>query len=251
MVTNVSGIQSVNSSTTEENRTWEITGIGGLMMWREEAKWLSIFTAILKTLTAEMYPSVPQHDLMIRAGSEGNDVCFHHQTLKAALIKVSSLLFRNALIFTPPLSTPRLFFFRFASEDLLVLHLRNSPLITGESSRGPRRREFWEAAARIKVLDFIFHSLKFELRCTQWLQSVFFCFVCFSQPRLEVISALGWAVLLCRGVKECRFMSSYLAPVLYLPVLAILQPVADLVFGLKQEVFESRRGLPADTQLVF
>lgn len=91
----LSGIRSVNSSTTGENRTRGITAIGELMMWREQAKGLSIFTAILKTLTAEMYPSIPQHDLMIRAGSEGNGVCFHHQTLKAALIKVSSLLFRN------------------------------------------------------------------------------------------------------------------------------------------------------------
>lgn len=41
-------------------------------------------------------------------------------------------------------------------------------------------------------------------------------------------------------------------PVLfYLPVLAVLQPVADLVFGLEQEVLESRRGLPANAQLVF
>lgn len=38
--------------------------------------------------------------------------------------------------------------------------------------------------------------------------------------------------------------------VLYLPVLAVLQSVADLVFGLKQEVFESGRGLPANAQLV-
>lgn len=58
----------------ERNR--EITGIGGLMAWREEGKSLSIFTAILKALTAEMYPSIPLHDLMIRAASEGNGVLF-------------------------------------------------------------------------------------------------------------------------------------------------------------------------------
>lgn len=39
--------------------------------------------------------------------------------------------------------------------------------------------------------------------------------------------------------------------VLYLPVLAVLQSVADLVFGLEQEVFESWMGLPADAELVF
>lgn len=38
--------------------------------------------------------------------------------------------------------------------------------------------------------------------------------------------------------------------VLYLPVVAVLQPVADLVFGLEQEVFESGRSLPANAQLV-
>lgn len=38
--------------------------------------------------------------------------------------------------------------------------------------------------------------------------------------------------------------------VLYLPVLAVFQPVTDLVFGLKQEVFEGGRSLPANTQLV-
>lgn len=38
---------------------------------------------------------------------------------------------------------------------------------------------------------------------------------------------------------------------LYLPVLAVFQPVTDLVFGLKQEVFEGGRSLPANTQLVF
>lgn len=37
----------------------------------------------------------------------------------------------------------------------------------------------------------------------------------------------------------------------YLPVLAVLQPVADLVFGLEQEVLESGRSLPANAQLVF
>lgn len=39
--------------------------------------------------------------------------------------------------------------------------------------------------------------------------------------------------------------------VVYLPVLAVLKSVADLIFGLKQEIFESGRGLPANTQLVF
>lgn len=39
--------------------------------------------------------------------------------------------------------------------------------------------------------------------------------------------------------------------VLYLPVLAVFQPVTDLVFGLKQEVFEGGRSLPANAQLVF
>lgn len=38
--------------------------------------------------------------------------------------------------------------------------------------------------------------------------------------------------------------------VLYLPVLAVFQSVTDLVFGLKQEVFEGGRSLPANTQLV-
>ena len=38
--------------------------------------------------------------------------------------------------------------------------------------------------------------------------------------------------------------------VLYLPVLAVLQSVADLVFGLKEEVFEGGWGLPANAQLV-
>lgn len=58
----------------ERNR--EIAGIGGLMAWREEGKSPSIFTAILKALTAEMHPSIPPHDLMIRAASEGNGVLF-------------------------------------------------------------------------------------------------------------------------------------------------------------------------------
>lgn len=39
--------------------------------------------------------------------------------------------------------------------------------------------------------------------------------------------------------------------VLYLPVLAVFQSVTDLVFGLKQEVFEGGRSLPANAQLVF
>lgn len=38
--------------------------------------------------------------------------------------------------------------------------------------------------------------------------------------------------------------------VLYLPVLAVFQSVTDLVFGLKQEVFEGGRSLPANAQLV-
>lgn len=39
-------------------------------------KWLRVFTAILKTLTAEMYPSIPQHDLMIRAQFRGKQLFF-------------------------------------------------------------------------------------------------------------------------------------------------------------------------------
>lgn len=38
--------------------------------------------------------------------------------------------------------------------------------------------------------------------------------------------------------------------VLYLPVLAVLQSVADLVFGLKQDVLELGGARPADRQLV-
>lgn len=63
----------------------EITGIKSLMMWRGGAKQAEVtaerLTDILKTLTAEMYPSIPQHDLMIRAGSEGNGALFSPSTL--------------------------------------------------------------------------------------------------------------------------------------------------------------------------
>lgn len=36
----------------------------------------------------------------------------------------------------------------------------------------------------------------------------------------------------------------------YLPLDAVLQPVADLVLGLKEEVLEGRWGAPADAQLI-
>lgn len=51
-------------------------------------------------------------------------------------------------------------------------------------------------------------------------------------------------------VSEMKGMYKFLNVDSYLPVLAVLQPVADLILGLKQEVFESRWGLPANTELV-
>lgn len=134
-----------------------------------------------------------------------------------------------------------------------------------------------------RFLHGIFHSLKWKQRYTQWLWPVFFSWSKpdgeiydwwkflngpainssgrggLNQTRLEEITALGWetagTVLNCaacvRQRGEIHVLRTMCVLVLYLPVLAVFQSVADLVFGLEQEVFESRRGLPTDAQLVF
>lgn len=72
---------------------------------------------------------------------------------------------------------PFLFFFHFASKDLLILHLCNSPLITGESSLVPRGLDWilgssiWAAEGFTLCFSFI-KSL--NPRYTQWLWPVFF-----------------------------------------------------------------------------
>lgn len=122
----------------------------------------------------------------------------------------------------------------------------------------------------------VLHSLEvLSRRCTQWLQPparfIFFLAslliksrplpLAEEQRRPQSGQIRGDFTIRMRnswGAAEVMILTVGVAdlcscpPVLfYLPVLAVLQPVADLVFGLEQEVLESRRGLPANAQLVF
>lgn len=72
----------------------------------------------------------------------------------------------------------------------------------------------------------------------------------FNQTRLQLITTLRWETDGTVQTKRTNFCLYNSVLVLYLPVLAVLQSVADLVFSLEQEVFESRRSFPANTQLV-
>lgn len=101
--------------------------------------------------------------------------------------------------------SPTFSFFHFASNDLLILHVCNSPLITGESSLVPRGLK-WILGSTIcngwRFLHCIFHSLKV------WTEVYTVAPNCVFSPdqnltsppgsrglnhtRLEVITALGW-----------------------------------------------------------
>lgn len=130
------------------------------MMWQWEAKWAEFIAACLCSHVED----INSWDVFLHSPAWPHDEGqFRGKLLSVFTTKpLKPLGFRSGLSSLSSLrrlSTPLLFFFHFASKDLLILHLCNSPLITGESSLLPRG--FWEAPpAWLQVLHCIFHSLK-------------------------------------------------------------------------------------------
>lgn len=197
--------------------------------------------------------------------------CFHYQTPKPSDL---SLLLCSGLIPPMPSFHSPSFLFPLCEQRLACITvLCNSTLITEESSLVPRGLKWFLGNAIgtaegftlyfsfIKSLNRDIHSgcgwaLSPDENLTSRCMSDESQPIWQRRPPSDYIRG-DYSIRMrnsCSDISVCvwgtRNRDLCLRRPIYLPVLAVLQSVADLVFGLEQEVFESGRSLPANTQLV-